>query len=272
MIVRDSVTELDGSAHGVVVLAASHGGRYAAWCAARAGVAAVILSDAGCGRNGAGVAGLALLAALGVPAAAIDIWSARIGDGADCLARGRLSTVNPPAEALGLRIGMPAAAALDMLASAALRPSPMPGSLAESRRPIAEASVPPVHAIALDSTSLVRAEDSGHVVVTGSHGGILGGRAETAVSHPVFAALFNDAGMGIDGAGMTRLPALDVRGIAAATVSADSAEIGDGMSTWRDGTVSAVNATARRHGGEVGQSARAFVSALVAARVAQVAR
>jgi hypothetical protein len=270
MIVRDSVTELDASAHGAVVLAASHGGRYAAWCAARAGVAAVILSDAGGGRNGAGVAGLTLLAALGVPAAAIDIWSARIGDGADCLARGRLSTVNQPAEALGLRVGTPVAAALGMLASATLRPSPMPAPLAESRQRIAEASMPSVHAIALDSTSLVSAEDAGHVVVTGSHGGILGGRPGTAVSHPVFAAVFNDAGVGIDGAGMSRLPALDGRGIAAATVAADTAEIGDGMSTWREGVVSAVNMTARQHGGEVGQSARTLISLVVAARLSRV--
>ncbi|WP_291297389.1 hypothetical protein [Elioraea sp.] len=265
VIVRDSVTELDASARGAVVLAASHGGRYAAWCAAKAGVGAVILSDAGIGRNRAGVAGLGALAALGVPAATVDIWSARIGDGADCLSRGVLSTINPPAEALGIRIGMRAADALGMLASAGLQPSPTPAALAESRQVIAAASVPPVQVIALDSTSLVRAEDAGHVVVTGSHGGVLGGRAGTAVSHPVFAALYNDAGMGIDGAGTSRLPALDLRGIAAATVAADSAEIGDGMSTWREGIISAVNDTARRNGGAVGQSARALVAALVAA-------
>lgn len=270
VIVRDSVTELDASARGAVVLAASHGGRYAAWCAAKAGVGAVILSDAGIGSNRAGIAGLAALAALGVPAAAIDVWSARIGDGQDCLARGVLSTVNEPAALLGVSIGMRAAAALDALAAARLLPSPLPAMLAEARQVVAEASLPPVSVIALDSISLVRASDAGQVVVTGSHGGVLGGRAGTAVGHPVLAVLCNDAGMGIDRAGTSRLPALDARGIAAATVAADSAEIGDGMSTWRDGVVSAVNEAARRHGGMVGQSARALVAALVAARRASV--
>ena len=55
-------------------------------------------------------------------------------------------------------------------------------------------------------------------MVTGSHGGLLGGRPETPRA-AVFAALYNDADGGIDGAGFTRLPALDARGIAVATYS-----------------------------------------------------
>jgi hypothetical protein len=49
-------------------------------------------------------------------------------------------------------------------------------------------------------------------------------------------------------------------------VSAFSARIGDGQSTYRDGYVSALNATAERHGGRIGQSCRELVAALVAAR------
>jgi len=265
-IIRDSVTELGDDGRGRVVLAASHGGRYAAWCAAKAGVAAVILSDAGRGRNGAGVAGLAMLEALGVPAAAIDVFTARIGDGADCARRGVLSVVNGAAERAGLRVGMAAGDALARLSAAPLSPSPPPPPMAEARRRIAEASTDAVAVLALDSVSLMRDEDAGHIAVTGSHGGLLGGRASTAAKVPVFAALFNDAGIGIDGAGIGRLPALEERGIAAATVAASSAEIGDAMSTWRDGVVSAVNAAAARHGGAAGQPARTLVALLAAAR------
>lgn len=42
----------------------------------------------------------------------------------------------------------------------------------------------------------------------------------------------------------------------AATVSADSARIGDALSTYRDGTISAVNASARAMGVEAGMTAR----------------
>lgn len=271
MIVRDSVTELDAAARGHVVLAPSHGGRYAAALAAAFGVSAVILSDAGIGRNRAGVAGLDLLEALGVPAAAIDVWSARIADGQDCLRRGVLSTVNAHAHALGLAAGLAAAEALQRLADAALPPAPAPPGVAEARREIADAGADGVRVLALDSNALVRAEDAGQVIVTGSHGGLLGGRPETAVKVHVFAALYNDAGIGIDQAGLSRLPALDARGIAGATVSAGSAEIGDATSTYRDGIVSAVNGVAALLGGTVGQSARDLVARFVEARRRELA-
>ena len=41
---------------------------------------------------------------------------------------------------------------------------------------------------------------------------------ETALKYDVRCALYNDAGIGKDAAGTSRLPALDARGIAAATV------------------------------------------------------
>ena len=65
-------------------------------------------------------------------------------------------------------------------------------------------------------------------------------------------------------AATTRLPALDERGIAAATVSAASARIGDALSTYADGVLSHVNATARALGGQPGMSAHIFVTLLSA--------
>jgi hypothetical protein len=52
------------------VLCASHGGIYAAWYAARMGVSAVILHDAGIGRERAGIGGLDWLESAGCPAPA----------------------------------------------------------------------------------------------------------------------------------------------------------------------------------------------------------
>ena len=115
---------------------------------------------------------------------------------------------------------------------------------------------------ALDSASLVVPEHKDAIVVTGSHGGLLGGRPETALKYDVRGALYNDAGIGKDEAGVSRLPALDARGIAAATVSAASARIGDARSTYEDGIVSRVNARAAALGLREGISAREFVAGL----------
>ena len=79
----------------------------------------------------------------------------------------------------------------------------------------------------------------------------------------VFAAFFNDAGGGKDGAGWSRLPALDARGIASATVSCHTARIGDGRSTYETGVLSRVNEVARRLELREGMTAREAVARLV---------
>jgi hypothetical protein len=119
---------------------------------------------------------------------------------------------------------------------------------------------PPVWA--LDSASLILPEHKEGIVVTGSHGGLLGGRPETALKYDVRGVLYNDAGIGKDGAGVSRLPALNARGIPAATVSAASARIGDARSTFEDGIVSRINKSAAALGLRAGTSARDFVAGL----------
>ncbi|HEV2955258.1 MAG TPA: hypothetical protein VGX95_03995 [Xanthobacteraceae bacterium] len=264
-LVTDSVTMLGADARGRAAIAASHGGIYAAYLAAKAGLKAVILSDAGVGRERAGVGGLAYLATMGVPAAAIGHRTARIGDGVDCAKRGIITYVNEPAAAAGIRAGMHARVALDLLAASDLSAAPMPAPQEETRRRIAEAETGSIAVLALDSASLVEPQDVGAVVLTGSHGALLGGRPETAMKVAVFAAVFNDADRGIDDCGVSRLPALDARNIAGATVSAWSARIGDGLSTYRDGIITAVNETAARRSGEIGIPAAELVTRLVAA-------
>ena len=110
--------------------------------------------------------------------------------------------------------------------------------------------------------------DIGHVIVTGSHGGLLGGNTATAVKHAVRAAVYNDADRGADDAGISRLPVLEAKGIAAACVSAFSARIGDARSTLQDGYITALNPTAERMGGEIGQSCIVFCRAIVRAAAA----
>ena len=109
---------------------------------------------------------------------------------------------------------------------------------------------------ALDSASQVRSDDEGAILVTGSHGGLVGGVPEAALRVRALLAVFNDAGVGVDRAGIGRLDALAHRQIAAATVAAGSARIGDGLSTYQDGVVSFVNAPGQAAGGRPGQTTR----------------
>lgn len=243
--VHDSATRFATADRGAVVACGSHGGVYAAWLAARAGVKAIVLNDAGIGRDRAGVAGLAWLDALGIPACAVDHASARIGDGADTAECGVLSTVNEHASRLGCAPGMTCRDALARLAEAAApRPDARVPGIGESRHAIASTGHRAVWA--LDSVSLARASDAHAIVVTGSHGALLGGRPDRVLETKVHAAIFNDAGGGKDGAGWSRLAALDARAIAAATVSCESARIGDGLSTYETGVLSHVNEAAAR--------------------------
>lgn len=267
IVVLDSVTHFEAKHRGRVAFCGSHAGIYAAYYAASKGTSAIILNDAGIGRERAGVAGLALLEKLGVPGAAISHMSARIGEGRDGVDRGVLTTVNGPAAALGLRPGQSCREALLLLHEASPPPSPPPEPLEESRFEVPELSRNGVKVIVIDSMSLVKPEDDGHIIVAASHGGALGGRPEMAIKYPVFACICNDADRGADNAGTTRLPALDHRGIAAACVSAFSARIGDGRSTLADGYISTINETARQYGGLIGQSTKEFVAAMLAARL-----
>jgi hypothetical protein len=256
------VTRLDADHRGHVLVAGSHGGTYAAYLAARGGVRGVVLNDAGIGKDGAGIAGLGYLDDLGIAAAAVSHRSARIGDAGDMMSNGRISHVNLAASRLGCARHQTCRECAERMTRAP-RPHATPEARRESRFLLrGEPGEPLVWG--LDSISLVRPEDAGQIVVSGSHGGLLGGRPETALRVDALAAVYNDAGVGIGGAGISRLTALDARGIAAATVAADSARIGDGRSVYDEGRISHVNRAAAAAGAVPGMSTRAFVDRLIA--------
>jgi hypothetical protein len=66
----------------------------------------IFQNDAGRGKENQGISGLPLYDQIGVPAAAVDCMTARIGDGRDTWESGRLSVVNETARKIGLRAGM----------------------------------------------------------------------------------------------------------------------------------------------------------------------
>jgi hypothetical protein len=253
--VLDSITKLTPDFAGTVLVAGSHGGLYPGYLAAMGRLRGVILNDASVGKDEAGIASLAWLDRLGMAAATVDARSARIGDGADMMARGRISHVNATARGLGAAPGQGCAECAERLE----RGKPFDGEAPhyDESRFLFRDGAPSVWG--LDSISLVRDEDKGMIVIAGSHGALLAGKPETACRVDVRAAVFHDAGIGIDRAGVSRLPALDARGIAAACVAAASARIGDARSLWATGVLSVVNETADGSGAKPGMRVQDFV-------------
>lgn len=259
----DSAIKFEAHHRGAAFVCGSHGGVYAAYLAAKAGVRAVTLCDAGIGKDRAGIGCLDYCQALGMASATVAHDSARIADADDMLRRGRISHANAIAAGLGVTPGQPVRAAAELLRAAAPAWSASPPAYAEARKVVLDEPGRP-RVICVDSVSLALPEDAGQIVATGSHGALMGGRPEAALQVDALAALFNDAGIGIDEAGVQHLAALERRGIAAATVGAMTARIGDGLSTYADGVLSRVNARAKALGGEPGMRARAFVDMVLA--------
>lgn len=253
----DTVTKLDRSYAGRVVVAGSHGGEFAAFCAARAQVRAAIFNDAGVGKDFEGIHALRYFDALGVPAASTSHLSARIGDGQDNLEQGVISHVNEAAKRLGCQVSQATlACARQMLQAPAFEYAVPPK--AESRTVIAEAGRLPV--VVIDSLALLLPEDAGSVAVAGSHGAVLPLDDRLLLNGDAQAALFCDAGFGKEGIGVRRIQKLDAVAKPAAAVSVTSARIGNGMSVLEHGVVSFVNATAAALGVRVGMTARGYVA------------
>ena len=96
--VTDSITFLNESNSGDVVVCGSHGGLSAGKYAMKYRVKAVFFNDAGIGKNDAGVKSLAFLNDGGIPACTVDCMSAEIFNGQDVLDNGIISVCNQLAE------------------------------------------------------------------------------------------------------------------------------------------------------------------------------
>ncbi len=260
VVAAESVIRLDGVA-GQVLVAGSHGGVIAAYLGASAGVHALILNDAGVGKDRAGIAGLLYLEDIGMAAAAVDCMSARIGDGADMLARGVISHVNAFAALCGVVAGQSCRDAAERMRNAA-PPCATAPPYPEGRWRLAEG---PPEVWALDSVGKIEPSDAGRILVFGSHGALHGGRRESALAVDAAAAVFNDAGVGADRIGITRLPVLGERGMPAVAVDYMSARIGDGRSIWESGIISHVNVQAAALGANRGLSVQQFAALCTAA-------
>lgn len=259
VIVLDSTTVLPQRARGAVVVTGSHGGASAVAYALEAGVKAVVLNDGGVGKDSAGVAGLELADQAGVAAATVSHLSAQIGSGDDAFENGVISHTNETARRAGVISGMLAHDAAATLQAATLTaPRTVPTVII--REPmIVEGGERPI--VICDSITQAGEREPHAVVVSGSHGGISSGHATTS---PVFAAFFNDAGVGKDEAGLSRLRMLEEMGIPAATADYRSCRIGDGEDTYAHGVISHANRQARALGARSGEPVQAAARAMAA--------
>ncbi|HLS68733.1 MAG TPA: hypothetical protein VK035_05275 [Kiloniellales bacterium] len=256
-LLADTITRLP-DAKGAVLVTGSHGGIYAAYLAARAEIRAVIFNDAGIGLDEAGVAGLPWLERLGIAAAAVDHATARIGNAAEMMKHGQISRANRLATACGIEAGQDCAMAAALLEKAkAVTATVAP--MSEARR-ILEGTH--CRLVLIDSAALVKREDAEQLVITGSHGALFGRDPMNALKVDARLAVFNDAGLGPEEVGASRLPALQDRGIAAVTVAAATARIGDALSAWRSGKISRANQLAEALGAQEGMALQDLVAAV----------
>ena len=256
ILLADSITHVvHPSDSGKVVICGSHGGYSAAILTLQRHIKGVIFNDAGGGKERAGVAGLDILNQYGVPAAAVDAFTARIGIAGET-EKGIVSYANTLAQSAGVRIGSIAENAAQVMADAdTLSMQSIDGNMeVEEELTVVYTHPAGRRIVAMDSNSMVTKDNQMDIIMTGSHGGRVG--SLPAVKYHVAAAFYNDAGVGKDNAGISRLTWLENNHIYGATVDANTARIGIGLETYKSGIVSHANALAQSIGVRPGISAK----------------
>lgn len=220
--------------------------------------------DCGVGKEGAGIAGLWYLEGRGIPAAAAAVDSLELGNGIDMYETGIISFVNEQAKTCGVEAGMSVREAARRL----LEGDPESRAAAEvTNRTVVYASPEGPQIVCVDSIAFATAADAaaGNVLLGAGHSGLPAAWYLRNLRLPGFIA--SDGGGGKNGAGYASLGAVEAEGIPTAAVSAASARMGDGLSTYDDGVISQANAPARERGVEIGQPAREAARALLEAEL-----
>lgn len=253
IVVTDSLTFCDervGS--GDVVVAGSFAGAPAFALVLGRGIRGLIAHAAGVGREAAGVSGLPLAHRLGLPAAAVETMSARLGDGTSVYEDGIVDHVNDAARAFGVHPGQRAAeAARRLLTAPPGRPPRGAPPVDRGQRVVFADAAGRI--VLLASTSFATTSNRRDVLCAGSHGGRVNALPLLAIRPR--GVIVSDGGMARDRSGVSGLSVLDEAGIAAAAVDVMSALIGNPESLWHTGIISAVNDLAHQAGVRIGQPA-----------------
>lgn len=260
VIVMDSARYVDARNTGTdVVVPSSYLGVLPARLMAPHRPRAVISHDGCIGKDGAGIAGLWYLEAIGIPAAAADGMSAELGNGLDLYETGIISRVNILAERCGVTEGMTVKDAADILLTND------PGDISAGTK-IRRKSVATTDSgreiIVTDSIVFALPEDTKNVLVTAGHTGRSGATFLREVSPHGF--ICSDGGMSKNNAGIAGLDITEEWGLAGACCDAWSAPVGDAFKAYDEGTISACNGPARARGVHIGMTVRDAAHALLA--------
>jgi len=250
IIVMDSITFSDerNNTHDVLV-GASFCGLLAIRFPLRVNPKGVIAHDAGVGKDFAGINGLWALEGMGIPGAAVETMSARLGNGMSMYEGGIISYVNESAEKLGINAGMPVKeAAMKMLQRV-----PPVEAVEKIKKAVYEGQEGRI--MAMGSVTFITLENSSDVICAGSHFGVTSA-AYSSRFPDLKGVICNDGGKAKEDSGIVGLNILQEKRIPGAAVASSSARIGDGLSTYEDGVVSAVNQSAMELGIDIGMKTK----------------
>jgi hypothetical protein len=131
-----------------------------------------------------------------------------------------------------------------------------------TNRTVMETAADGRQVVCTDSIAFALPEDARNVLVTAGHTG------RSAVPYLLkarpFGFICSDGGKGREDAGIAGLFIVEAEGLAGATVDARLARMGDGLSSYREGIISACNAPALAAGVRVGMPAAQAASLLLA--------
>jgi len=214
--------------------------------------------DCGIGPGGASIAGLWYMEALNIPGAVADVMTVRLGDGVDLYEKGVISMANRPARDCGVRPGMRVKEAAQLM----LENDPAAPSASEvTNRTVMENGPKGRLIVCTDSIAFGLPEDSSNVLLTAGHTGI-SSLVYLRRCKP-FGFICSDGGKGREDSGVAGMVQVASEGLYGATVDARRAKMGDGLSTWHDGIISAANSLAASIGVKVGMTAKEAARILV---------
>ncbi len=216
------------------------------------GVKAVIATDAGIGKDEAGISGLKHGERVGVPVAVIAAMSAETSNGRSTLL-GEISRANAQARALGVTPGMVAYEAAARLANAAAGLA-IPTPLGAEEAPVVVEETPRGRVWAAPGTTAIKDKVPNDVICSGANSSRV--FSDGVIRMAAKGAIANDAGIAKNNTAVEGVKLLGERGIPAAAVATMSARLGEGLSTWNDGVISIVNPLAGQRGVKVGITAK----------------
>ena len=242
IVAFDSSTYLAGNpttVNDVVVIGSYCGTRVLAPIFTR-GVKAIIATDAGIGKDEAGISGLKTGEAIGVPVAAIVAMSAETSNGRSTLL-GAISRANAQARALGVVPGMVAYEAAARLALAPAGKS-IPTPLGVEAAPVVVEETPKGKIWATPGTTAIKDKIPNDVICSGANSSRV--MSDGVLRMAAKGAIANDAGIAKNNTAVEGVMILGERGVPAASVSTLTARLAEGLSTWNDGIISVVNPVA----------------------------